>query len=272
MALTERQKREKEYYDQYATSFDLNNQIDFSPIDSVLQGRESRPWNSYWAIYQKAIEYYQTSPNDNPTLLDFGTGPGDNALRFQRIGYQIRGFDISENNIEVARQLFLKHGIEQAGEFTVSQAESLPYADESIDIIIGVDILHHVDISASIQECKRILKRGGQAIFREPIEVSFWDKIRNMKLVTTFFPNQVSFENHITEDERKLNVHDLKVISEHFPNITIERFVLFSRFDKLFRKNNDPSPSFLEKLDYYLMKVFPGFKNLGGGAIIILKK
>jgi len=30
--LTERQLREKEYYDEYASSFDLNHKVDFAPV------------------------------------------------------------------------------------------------------------------------------------------------------------------------------------------------------------------------------------------------
>jgi len=90
MSLTERQKREQSYYNQFAEMFTLNENIDFSPI----LGKERRPWNSYWYIYQLAEE--AAAGKVSPKLLDFGSGPGENALRFAKLGYEVEGFDISE--------------------------------------------------------------------------------------------------------------------------------------------------------------------------------
>ena len=262
--LTERQKREKEYYDQYAASFDFNRQVDFSPVIS----QSKRPWNSYWAVYHLAAEYF--SPNS--ILLDFGSGPGDNALRFAKIGYRVEGFDISESNVAVSRLVFDKNGFSGRGNFQVSPAEHLPYPDNNFDFIAGIDILHHVDIAKSIHECKRVLKAGGVAVFREPIEVPFLDFIRNTWLVKLFAPKKKSFELHITEDERKLNRGDIDTIRRIFPEAEVRRYFLFARFDKFFREGSDPHPSVLERIDYFLMNKMPFLRYLGGVAIFVLKK
>ncbi|MCF6336909.1 MAG: class I SAM-dependent methyltransferase [Gammaproteobacteria bacterium] len=264
MSLTERQKREQSYYNQFAEMFTLNENIDFSPI----LGKERRPWNSYWYIYQLAEE--AAAGKVSPKLLDFGSGPGENALRFAKLGYEVEGFDISEKNIEAASGLFEKYEI--SGNFKVSVAEKLDYADETFDTIAGIDILHHVDIPLSIKECRRVLKPGGVAIFREPLDVPLWDKIRGLKLVTIFFSKSVSFEKHITEDERKLNQEDIRVLTEEFPDIKIDKFLIFSRFDPYLRKNHDSTPSLLEKFDAFLMRLIPGIANLGGAMVITLKK
>lgn len=262
--LTDRQKREKEYYDQYASSFDLNRQVDFSPVNSS----EKRPWNSYWAVYQIAAELF----TEGSSLLDFGSGPGENALRFTRIGYQVEGFDISESNIEVSRKLFERYECASKGNFQVSPAEILPYQDNTFDMIAGVDILHHVDIKKSVSECRRVLKPGGTAIFREPVEVPVLDKIRNTGIVKFFAPKSKSFELHITDDERKLNSDDIKIIESIFPSMELKRYSILARFDKFFREGSDPEPSFLEKLDHLLMNNIPFLKYLGGVIIFVLKK
>ena len=36
--LSERQKREKEYYESYAQNFDVNKEIDFAPIRNQVSG------------------------------------------------------------------------------------------------------------------------------------------------------------------------------------------------------------------------------------------
>lgn len=266
-AMTERQKREKEYYNEFATQFDVSKHpIDMSPITGPMSGKEKRPWNSYWSIYSMAIDTYTTGAK----LLDFGTGPGDNALRFATIGYEVEGFDISDANIAIAQKIFQAN--KKKGNFQVSFAEKLPYQDNNFEIIVGIDILHHVDIPKSIKECHRVLKPGGKAFFREPVEVPFLDTIRNTKLVKMFAPKEASFEKHITEDERKLNQIDEIVLSKQFPKMKKHYFFLFARFDKFYRDGEDPTPSIMEKLDYLLMKYLPFMKKLGGTVIYELEK
>lgn len=270
-SLTERQIREKTYYEKYAGLFDLNQDIDFSPVEGPLLGTERRPWNSYWLTYELPVNFIRTKTHPLK-LLDFGCGPGENALRFTRAGFHVTGFDICEKNIGVCKKLFEKNKCANQGEFVVSVAEKLPFQSESFDVIVGIDILHHVDISQSMQEIKRVLRKDGLAIFREPVDVPFFEWIRNTKLVKTFFPNTPSLEAHITEDERKLNQIDFAMIKEHFPDMKIKRSLVFSRFDKLFRTGHDKSVSFLEVMDHWLIKIFPFFSKFGGASVIILKK
>ena len=273
--LSERQQREKVYYESYAQSFDVTQDIDFTPIDSQISGDEFRPWNSYWRTYQIPIHFYQSLQKTDTQvirLLDFGCGPGDNALRLSRIGYHVTGFDISESNVGIAKKLFEKNGKVDQSEFVVSTAESLPFAGGYFDMVVGIDILHHVDIEKSLKELNRVMKVGAQGVFREPIEVPLLDKIRNSFLVRKIVPNEVSLEAHITEDERKLNEVDLKIIKKIFPKTRIERSLILSRFDKFIRKKGSKKSSLLEKIDYFLMKFIPGYHLLGGAAVIIIEK
>lgn len=270
---TQRQLREKEYYEKYFEQHKITGDIDFSPIDGVITGTERRPWNSYWRTYElPIITHHVLKPKAKTqvNLLDFGCGPGDNSLRFSRAGFKVTGFDICENNINSCRTLFDKNNAE--GSFYVSVAENLPMPDESFEVVAGIDILHHVDIIKSIKEVRRVLKKNGIAIFREPIEVPVLDNFRNTALVKMFFPNRVSFEKHITEDERKLNKTDLELIKNIFPDITIERSLILSRLDKFFRNPKSTKASILERIDYFLCKYIPFFKSLGGAAVIILRK
>lgn len=264
VTFTERQIREKEFYNQYVSSFDMDREVDLSPV----KGNECRQWNSYWMVYHLA----QWNFRSGARLLDFGSGPGDNAIRFSEIGYDVEGFDICENNVDVSRKLFQKYGRTHKGNFKVSVAESLPYPDDHFDFVAGIDILHHVDIAQSLKECRRVLKKGGLAVFREPVEAPLLDRIRESQLVQVFFPKTKSLDLHITEDERKLNEVDMNVIRAIFPTVRFYHFILLARFDKFFRKGSDPSPSLLERLDRALMGLFPVLKHLSGARIIVLEK
>src|ERR1051325_3406723 len=48
-------------------------------------------------------------------------------------------------------------------------AENLAFADNSVDLICGMGILHHLDLGRSFIELSRVLKPGGKAIFLEPL-------------------------------------------------------------------------------------------------------
>ncbi len=265
--LTSRQERERNFYNKYAQK---NNSayktVDISPMEKIQRGLEMRPWNSYWSIYSLAINNYFKEAK----LLDFGTGPGKNALRFASIGYKVNGFDISEENIKIAKKLFKENNKE--ANFDITAAESLPYENNTFNMVIGVDILHHIDIEQSLLECRRVLKKNGIAIFREPVEVPILDKIRNTKIVKYFFPKHYSLENHITHDESKISRQQELVIKKIFPNTKKHYFLLFARFDKFYRKNSSPKASIIEKIDYYIFKLFPFMKKYAGAVIYEFKK
>jgi 2-polyprenyl-3-methyl-5-hydroxy-6-metoxy-1,4-benzoquinol methylase len=257
-ALTPRQQREREYYDQFSLR-QTDLEVRFEPVLS----QEKRPWNSYWRLCELVRDEYR----EGATLLDFGCGWGEYTVLFARIGYRVHGFDVSEGNVNAARQLARKYGLGDRIEVSVQTAERLPYPDRRFDVIAGVDILHHVDVPAAITECHRVLRSGGMAIFREPIYNPVFDTIRNWAPVRRLWPNQPSFDAHITADERKLSADDIATIRKIFPRCELEYSRVISRLAALL-----PSKlTRLEKVDYRLRGLV-GMKHLSGYAILVLRK
>jgi ubiquinone/menaquinone biosynthesis C-methylase UbiE len=257
-ALTPRQQREREYYDRFSQQ-QKHVRVNRAPIS----GKEQRPWNPYWHFFALVKERFRPGSR----LLDFGCGWGDNTATFAHIGYQVEGFDISAGNLDVARQLAEKEGVTNRVHFSVQRAESLNYPDAQFDVIAGVDILHHVEISPALAECRRVLREGGVAFFIEPLSNPLFDTIRNTALVRRFWPNEVSFERHITCDERKLTNKDLKLIGRIFATHRIDRFRILSRFERLLHTGLMK----LEKLDHGLRFV-PFYGCLAGTIVLTLDK
>jgi 2-polyprenyl-3-methyl-5-hydroxy-6-metoxy-1,4-benzoquinol methylase len=262
--LTDRQNREREYYDEYSHKNEIKD-IHFDPVSR----EERRPWNSYWLVYEIAMKEFAQGRR---TLLDVGCGNGYSSIRFAKIGYDVSGFDISENNIKIAKRLSEQYGVRNKISFSVHASEDQNYCSEQFDIIVGIDILHHVDIRPTIKECHRILKKNGVAIFRDFMEVPLFDRIRNTRILTTIFSKGKSFENHITEDERKLTVDDINDIKEVFPDLSMQRSLFLSRLNRFLIKRNKRRPSILEKLDYFIFNLFPVLRNSGGEVVLILRK
>lgn len=264
LKLTERQQNERTYYKEFSKRIKIEK-VSFDPV----LGKEKRPWNSYWFVYDCVL---QNIKYEKQKLLDFGCGSGISSLRFAKINYDVWGVDISPDNISIAKNLAKKYEFDDKIHFSVQTVEQLDYPSEFFDIIVGFDILHHVEIEQAIMECCRILKKDGIAIFREHIEVPIFDKIRNTRLIKSLVSNKKSFEHHITEDERKLSIRDISIINKIFPNFFAKRFTFLSRLKQFIRKPDNKKLSFLEKVDYFLFKFFPFLNRFGGSIVLILKK
>jgi 2-polyprenyl-3-methyl-5-hydroxy-6-metoxy-1,4-benzoquinol methylase len=257
--LTARQKREQAYYDEYANTYKQDVEVAFGPIE----GRERRPWNPYWYLFGRVKDAYRPGAR----LLDFGCGWGENAVVFAKIGYDVQGFDLSGANLQAARRLADRYGLGSRMHLSRQAAEGLAYADGAFDVVVGVDILHHVDIPRAIRECHRVLKPGGLAFFKEPVTNWLFDTVRNLGLVKKLRPNSVSFDRHVTEDERKLNGADLKTIRRIFTKMDVMRFRVISRLDALL----PGAMMLLEKVDYWC-SILPGYARLRGTVILCLRK
>ena len=264
-SLTGRQRREREYYEEYSR-FNAPKEVCFDPVNGI----ERRPWNPYWFLCETVAA--KCGPGDQ-NLLDFGCGPGIYSLIFAKAGFHVSGFDISPNNIAIAEQLAAKYGLSEQVNFKIGAGERLEYDDNTFDVVVGIDILHHVDIKHSVSECLRVLKPGGCAIFKEPIEVPVFDPLRDSAFGRWLVPKNRSLERHITEDERKLTNQDLQTIRGLGALTTVKRFRLFSRLDAFNKKlatNGQASP--IEKLDERVFKLLPFMKAFGGDVVITLEK
>jgi 2-polyprenyl-3-methyl-5-hydroxy-6-metoxy-1,4-benzoquinol methylase len=262
--LTPRQQREKEYHEQFANLIFQSKSptIDFTCVDSLINNIEHRPWNEYWYIQELVLK--QLQKNGAKNILDVGCGSGDYTLSYAKMGFQVETFDICEKYIEITKQLAIDHHLSDKINVKIGVAEHLEYPDNYFDVIAGIDILHHVNITDTISECFRVLKPGGIVFFREPVESTIFDIIRNSKFIKKFFPNQMSFENYITEDEKKLN--SIKAI---FPNMEIKYFRIFSRLDKFQFMNK--TIKYWAKFDQMILKYFP-VQSLAGVVILQMKK
>ena len=104
------------------------------------------------------------------TVLDYGCGRGEQALRYLANGATTFGIDISEPYIADVTRAALDHGYPRDRfEFRVMDAHALDYGDQTFDVIIGDGILHHLDTDVAMDEIHRVLKPGGRVLLTEPL-------------------------------------------------------------------------------------------------------
>src|SRR5213083_2194375 len=78
------------------------------------------------------------------TVLDFGCGSGANTLLLARRGANVVGVDISAELIALAQRRLALNGLPGAARFIVGSAHDLPMEADSVDVVFGIAILHHL--------------------------------------------------------------------------------------------------------------------------------
>jgi ubiquinone/menaquinone biosynthesis C-methylase UbiE len=95
-------------------------------------------------------------------LLEVGCGMGTDLLQFSRGGARCVGIDLTPRSIEITRHRFKLYGAD--GAFMISDAENLPFGDDSFDVVYSNGVLHHTpDTEGAIREVHRVLRPSGLA-------------------------------------------------------------------------------------------------------------
>ncbi|HEX7355116.1 MAG TPA: class I SAM-dependent methyltransferase [Mycobacteriales bacterium] len=98
--------------------------------------------------------------------LELGCGTGFFLLNLKQAGVVDEGFltDISPGMVAVATRNAESLGFRMQGR--VADAETLPYDDDTFDLVCGHAILHHIpDVEKALREVLRVLKPGGRFVF-----------------------------------------------------------------------------------------------------------
>lgn len=162
--------------------------------------------------------YHLLGDASGKTVLDYGCGSGENCVLLAQNGAEAVGVDISPDLIELAEKRVSLHGFEDRVSFRVGSAHELPFEDETFDVVFGMSILHHLDLKLSSDEVFRVLKKGGRAIFHEPV--------RNSKLVG-FIRGLIPYqEPDISPFERPLTDRELSDYAGKFSEYHSRAFSL----------------------------------------------
>ena len=126
-----------------------------------------------WFLEAEAYRYGEYAPwmretmeferHSGEQLLEIGGGMGTDLAQFARNGACVTDLDLSSGHLELAKESFRLRGLN--GRFVLHDAETLPFPDNSFDVVYSNGVLHHTPNTTDVvREIRRVLRPGGKAI------------------------------------------------------------------------------------------------------------
>jgi ubiquinone/menaquinone biosynthesis C-methylase UbiE len=116
------------------------------------------------AVYRQLLDGILQQDIAKGDVLDLGTGPGYVAIQLgrQRPGLRIVGLDLAAHMVQQAKRNAAKAGLDGRGLWPHADAQRLPFADNSFELVISSFALHHWSEPLKIlNEIARVLQPGG---------------------------------------------------------------------------------------------------------------
>lgn len=155
---------------------------------------------------------------ENLEICELGCGHGKLTATLARDCRVISAQDISRNAVKMANSRVRDCDLHNVNLLQMD-AYHLCFRDESFDLVVGKEILHHLEVGIVAKEINRVLKKGGKAIFVEPLA---HNPISNLwrKLTPT----------DRTTDEWPLSYAEIQEIGVNFRSTTCKEFCLLAFF------------------------------------------
>ncbi len=124
--------------------------------------------DSYHRTYVNPIIFDIIGDIRGLSVLDLACGQGYLSRILARKGAKVVGIDISEKMLEIARASEESESLDVTY-ICCNSGEMTEIADASMDFIVSTFGFHDIkEIDSTIEECSRVLTRGGKLVFAIP--------------------------------------------------------------------------------------------------------
>lgn len=128
-------------------------------MEEVKLGSPSTYWSSGLAYRLKKTQKYVDFKNKK--VLDVGCGVGMFMSKFKELGAEVYGIDVDKERVDIAKKSYEN--------VYVSPAEKMPFRPNTFDVIWLHEVIEHVnDDAQTLNECFRVLKKGGKLVIFAP--------------------------------------------------------------------------------------------------------
>lgn len=128
----------------------------------------SREWYEKVESHRYRVEPFihsiaQFTRHHGKKILEVGVGAGTDHLQWARAGLDCHGVDLTDEGIETTRRRLELYGL--TSNLQKIDAESLPFEDNSFDVVYSWGVIHHSEYPDKIvAEIHRVLKKEGTFI------------------------------------------------------------------------------------------------------------
>ncbi len=171
-----------------SSSVDPNEVAHYNRLSGLWWDTQGPFWplhrlNSLRVVYLRdaICQHFGRNPNDPKPLkdlrvLDIGCGGGILSESIAQFGGHVHGIDVTEGNINIARQHASKQGLEI--NYDVTTAEAMARGSIQYDVVCNMEVVEHVaDLSGFMHACNQLVRPGGlmfiATINRTPISWLF---------------------------------------------------------------------------------------------------
>ena len=151
-------------------------------------------------------------------VLDVGCGAGTDLVRFAKGGALVSGVDISPSAVALARQNFSQQNLE--ADLREADGEHLPYADGTFDLVFAHGVVQYTPNSrALVEECRRVLKPGGDAIFQVYNRISWLNALSKVMKVPLEHEDAPVLGRYSASEFRAMltGFREIRIVEERFP-------------------------------------------------------
>jgi ubiquinone/menaquinone biosynthesis C-methylase UbiE len=195
LTATKTEARAGSYYDRIARFYDLTFKV-----------------NGYGRSLDQYFRHHPLPVSRGAKILDAGCGTGLLTLallRSVRFPVSITALDLSSTSVAAARKaLYFSSGRKRDVTFTQGNLLSLPFADESLDLVVTAGALEYVPLADGLNEVARVIKPEGY-LLHLPVHPS---------VIGVFLEILFRFKSHPPRDVKDQTERHFRIVHQYrFP-------------------------------------------------------
>jgi SAM-dependent methyltransferase len=151
-------------------------------------------------------------------VLDVGCGTGVDLVHFVQGGASATGVDASSAAIRLAARNLAHHDLH--AHLLVADGEALPFGAASFDYVFAHGVVQYTaDDTQLVQECRRVLRPGGQAFFQVYNRVSWLNALSKLMKVDLEHVDAPVIKTYTHAGFRRLlaGFNTVHLVTERFP-------------------------------------------------------
>ena len=259
-----------------------------------MSNDESKLWDKKYKTsrkYSNLEEVFQLSKN-NPTIcaiehyvkdgmsvLEVGSGTGELILYLAKKypNCRMQGLDFSEESVTRSKEIANRFNISVS--FTQGDIQNMPFADESFDIVLGDQVLGHIENpEVALREIYRVTKKNGIVAFStaNSLRPDGWYLSKILSRSHQGYKQRSSFPWTLKSKLKRVGFKPVCLYGE-----MLVLFRVFSIIKSFFKKNkiedqkvskpaslkHSESKKFFKKVYYFLDGIFPVWSKVTIGII-----